>query len=85
MDRYNDSKWIRVPLKDVVTPKEGYVCKLNRWWAVLPNEETGEQDVLFFRSLSSPQSNPDKSVVVHLHPTLDVMFISVAYVRPYDG
>jgi hypothetical protein len=61
-----DGRWILAPLTDITTPKSGRVCYGQRWWAVTENNE-----VLFFKSYSSPQCNTNRAIVERLANRLD--------------
>ena len=45
-------EWILAPISDIITPKNGRICYCDRWWFITENDE-----VLFFRSYSSPICN----------------------------
>lgn len=59
-------QWIMAPLEDIATPKPGRICYGPRWWAVTENDE-----VLFFKSYSSPQCNQSKDLVKRLGKGFD--------------
>jgi hypothetical protein len=74
--RQIDSRYIRMPVRELTTPHEGRKCMLDRWWHVTENDE-----VLFYKGYYSPQCNSDKSVVEHLTIAgCHAVFLSVAYV-----
>ena len=51
--------WIRVPVADMAAPKGGlHMIYVNRWWVV---DKDG--NLLFYKSMHSPQCNPNPSIV----------------------
>lgn len=71
------SKYITVPLSDLTTPKNGRICLCDRWWIVNEKDEA-----LFFRHITSPQCNSEKSIAERLKPEgCRVEFVPVAYVK----
>ena len=75
-----------VDLKDLTTPKEGYVCMLDRFWLV------SDGKAMFYGN--SPQCNSDVRVIQHALtrnaasnnlPNLSVVFVAVAFVRPSNN
>jgi hypothetical protein len=57
--RAADERFIRVPISEISTPKNGRICFGQRWWHVTTNDE-----VLFFRKKwHSPQCNSNEAVV----------------------
>lgn len=75
--RLPDARYIRMPVSELTTPREGRVCFLDRWWAVHLDSES----VLFFKSYRSPQCNRDRRFFeVNPIACTSPMFIPVAYV-----
>lgn len=75
-----DSKWIRMSMDEVTTPKSGRICYTDRWWVVTRNNE-----VLFYKSYTSPQCNHNKAVVDHALRNIQIVectvqFIPVAFI-----
>ena len=52
-----DGRWIKMPLADAITPKDGRLCYGPAWWML-----TAEDELLFFRRYTSPQCNPSKTL-----------------------
>lgn len=74
-----NDKWIKIPIEDITTPKMGRICYTDRWWVLTPNNE-----VLFYKSYTSPQCNINKAVIDHallkLHAEgCTAQFLPVAY------
>lgn len=76
-------KWRLVDLEDLQSPKNGYICFMDRYWLVT------EGKVLFYGT--SPQCNTDQAVVDHIlaqglaaqdFPNLECVFVPVAYLPP---
>ena len=71
-------KYILAPIEDIITPKEGRVVFMERWWNV-----TEDDKVLFYRSYASPQCNSNKRIADHLCDYRDIktktVFIPVAF------
>jgi hypothetical protein len=64
-DHIADGDYIRAPLQDITTPKEGRVCLLNRFWLV-----TGDGEVLFYRTYEAPQCHANEEAVKQLNAQL---------------
>jgi len=78
--------FIKVPLEEVQTYKNGFVCMTNKWWlvedgCVLGYKIYGEKSKL----RPSPQCNPDKrliEMVLKRNPEQTAVFLDVAYWWP---
>lgn len=75
-----------VPLEELTTPKEGYVCMLNRYWLQGPNGGALSWDVprLAGRSDRYPQCNSNVRIVERWSKTREAelsgyVFVPVAY------
>lgn len=91
-DKLSASRFHRVPLAEITTPKNGYRAVVGCWWAVTENDE-----VLFFvtkmghRTHESPQFNSSRAVVEHLESTREIptraVQVPVAYLpeQPSEG
>ncbi len=68
--------YLRIPVSELTTPTEGRIVYLNRYWVV-----TDQDEVLFFRSYSCPQCNPDERLAARIAPITGgkVQFIPIAY------
>ena len=81
------AEYIRVSLADLQTPKDGYICMMDRWWVVEDGHALGYK--LFANDRPSPQCNHDKRVVEHVlqrRPEVQkVQFVPVAYWYPSRG
>jgi hypothetical protein len=74
--------FILMPLSELETPHEGRMVYLGRWWRVTENNE-----VLFYKTYSSPQCNIHKSIAERISSKIKnsrVVFVPVAYI-PYSG
>jgi hypothetical protein len=76
---YNLGDFEHVHVDELVTPREGQVVYLNRWWVVVNDH------VLFYNrgSAYAPQCNPDKTVAEYMvkkYPNASVYQIPVAFV-----
>jgi hypothetical protein len=74
------SDFYLMPMEQLISPSEGSVVFLERWWVV-----TEDNDVLFYTKggVFSPQCNRDKSIAEHgttLYPNSRVHLVKVAYV-----
>ena len=69
--------YTKVPKSEVITPKNGYICMLNRYWYV-----TDDDCVLFYGD--SPQCNQDKRIMEYRSSMKQykIEFIPVAYRKP---
>lgn len=85
------SDFVRMPMTELTTPRNGRRCIANHWWAI-----TEDGDALFYapvrygrRKYWSPQCNTSKSLVEHIskdrvietHP----VFIAVAFVPEWES
>lgn len=76
---YDDkTKWIKMTVSDLTTPKPGRIVYGARWWSVTPDD-----CVLFFKSYCSPQCNVNREVCAHIKPELEQRYIEFAFV-PHD-
>jgi hypothetical protein len=71
-------RWIKMPLAELTTPKDGRIVYANRYWAI-----TDDDCALFFRSYVSPQCNVYRRIVERL--TADgqrarIEFVAIAFV-----
>lgn len=69
---------VYVPYEEAVTPKQGRVCHVNRWWIVHP-----EKGLTFYKSRKSPQCNDYEFAVrdwAKRFPGHVVQQIPVAYI-----
>lgn len=81
-------EYIRVPIVDVQTPKEGFVCLLNRWWLVDNGHVLGYKLRLRSKERPSPQCNHTKAIVEHVlaqAPAQEVQFLPVTYWWPQEA
>ena len=76
--------FILAPQTDIEKPADGRICKGGRWWLLTENNE-----VLFYKSYSSPQCNSNRAITAHLSHSalsktacgpLSVVYLSVAFV-----
>lgn len=71
--------YILVPMKDILTPKDGRMCFANRWWIV-----TKDHEVIFFKNYDNPQCNTIKNVTERLciicKEAVTLEFIDMTYV-----
>lgn len=77
-----DADFLKMPVVELTSPREGSIVYLNRWWVITENDE-----VLFYtaRGSFSPQCNGNKTVaerVLKLYPNAHIEQIPVAYVPP---
>lgn len=78
--------FLRMPLTRLQEPQHGFRCVKNHWWAV-----TEENDVLFYKRLSSPQCNSSRLFVEGPHAMtygglkVRAVFVPVAFVPPTRG
>jgi hypothetical protein len=74
-----DSDFLRVSLAELTTPRQGYRCIVNHWWAL-----TDDDEALFYKVRSSPQCNSDRRVVEHIalniEPKTHAVFVAAAFV-----
>lgn len=86
---YNDkTKWLKMPLSELQTPKPGRMCLGPRWWAVV--DDGGVSCVLFFQSgkgrgqqYGSPQCNENRAIVERIYPGCTPVFVEMAF-APYN-
>lgn len=79
--RSKKTPWTGVLLSDLQTPKNGYICLLDRWWIVSNGE------ALFYHN--SPQCNTVKEIAERVSKNglyddmnVSIEFVPVAYVLP---
>ncbi len=74
----SEPKYTKVPKSELTTPKNGYVCMLNRYWYV-----TDDDCVLFYGE--SPQCNTDRRILEYRESMRDykIELIPIAYRKPY--
>lgn len=79
-----ESPYFGIPLEELETPKNGYICIMDRWWVVAYGQ------ALFYEG-GYPQCNINERIAEYLadpvkHPDLpkrvSVVFIPLAYVKP---
>lgn len=76
------SKFNRVPIADITTPKAGRLCYPESWWVVTP-----EREVLFYtkhKDHASPQCNTNKAVADHLarnYPNCTVEQLPIVFLK----
>lgn len=73
-------QYTKVPISELTTPKNGYVCMLDRYWYV-----TNDECVLFYGD--SPQCNVDKRVMEYRLEMshYEIRLIPIAYRKPYPN
>ena len=87
------AKLLRLPLKELTTPKDGYIVYLDRYWLV-----DEEDHALFAGDFTRPWCNSNKRVTLSFQDNrplkTSIQFIPVAYVEtslgtekimPYDN
>lgn len=81
-------KFNEIPIEELTTPKEGYVCKLNRFWLIGPNGGALSYDCQRRyrpRPDRHPQCNTNELIVKHWvtpggsHGAVGYKLIPVAY------
>jgi len=72
-----------IPIKEATTPKDGYVCYVNYWWAVKDNCVIGYR----YGKRLAPQCNKNPAIVNRLarEEGVEAKFFDVIYWEPdYD-
>lgn len=82
MSKLTDPRWVKIPLEEAVSPKDGYVVMLDMWWEVVDGCVLGWNPDIRFPP--SPQANKNKTVVQALkHKESSVVFLPVVYWKPF--
>jgi hypothetical protein len=55
------ANYIRMKVSDLTTPQAGRSVMLDHWWLV-----TDDDEVLFYKHITSPQCNTNRSIVERL-------------------
>jgi hypothetical protein len=70
--------FILMPLSGLLTPSEGSICMLDRWWVVRG------LDALFYKGYTSPQCNSllvlASKIAVNVPFPTELLYIRVAYI-----
>lgn len=76
MSKIPEKYWIRVKIEDAITPKDGHIAYVNRWWGVKDGH------ILFYLSYNGPQCNSNQHIAEYLDKKFDrtSQFIPVVYV-----
>ena len=69
------SKYIKIPVSELVKPKAGYICYSKSWWAV-----TDDNCVLFYKDYNSPQCNNNLAVIKLIIPSMKYLEIEMAFI-----
>lgn len=68
--------FVRMPLAELTTPRDGAQVYKDRWWAM-----TEQGEALFYKSYSHPQCNSARSIAERLAPMKNhIEFVPLAFV-----